>query len=422
MPPDLERVLDVQPPGACPCCGGLLGKELHREVVEVYDFIPARVVVRQIVRPVSRCARCQHIATAPFPAELVPRLRATPRLIAHIIVEKYGRHLPLHRIDQELYRIGARIPETTRDAWLIWAASQLAHLLTALIVLLLGEDVLHTDGTGFPVIRPRTRTHLGQMSVFCNPVAVVYDYTESKHGIHQRVFLGLEDKDGSEPPPDRPRFAGLLVADAASTANRTFLSGQIVECGCNAHARRNFEDAEETERRLAGEALGFWTALYAVEAEAKRRELDAEGRLALRRERSAPVVADLRKWLDRQRARTDLLPKAPLTQALNYLHNHWDALTRFVTDGRIPIDNNLAERMLRAIAVGRRSYLFAGSHAAARRAALFYTFVMTCRLHGVDAEAWLADVLPRIGDTRKSQLAELLPQRWAPRRATSDAA
>ena len=170
-----------------------------------------------------------------------------------------------------------------------------------------------------------------------------------------------------------------------------------------------FEEAELNNRRVASEALAFWTVLYRVERKAKR--LDDAGRLALRREESAPVVADFRRWLDSLVG--PFLPKEPITPALNYLRNHWDALFRFLTDGSIPIDNNLAERMLKAIAVGRRSYMFAGNDRAAQRSATFYTWVETSRLHGVDPPTWLADVLPRIATTRPSDYPDLLPRRWA---------
>jgi transposase len=259
---------------------------------------------------------------------------------------------------------------------------------------------------------------LGQVAVFCNKRGVIYEYTPGKHGRHQRVFLGLEDADGKEPKKGTPRFAGNLVADASSIADRTYVAGDITECGCNAHARRKFEEAELTERRIASEAIAFWKVIYAVEKKAKK--LDDAGRLALRQEKSAPVAADLRLWLDHHRGR--FLPKDPITKALNYLHNHWEALFQFLTDGSIPVDNNLAERMLKAVAVGRRSYMFAGNDCAAARSATFYTWVETCRLHGVDPPTWLADVLPRIPTTRPSDYGDLLPKRWAELRKMAAAA
>lgn len=376
---------------------------------EVYDYVPARLVARVVDRPVAYCPPCDALVQSPLPADLVPKLLATPRLLAHILYEKFGRHLPLNRIDVELRRLGGDIREVTRDRWLQWAARHLDLLLPALKLQLFIERLVHTDGTGLPVIEPGTKVRLGQMAVFCNARAVIYDYTPSKHGCHQRRFLGLEGPDGGEPEVGAPRFVGHQVADAASIADRTYLGGSVIECGCNAHARRMFEHAEATERRLASEALAFWSALYRTEREAKN--MDVAARLARRRETSAPVVDDLRRWLDAHRGR--FLPQEPLTKALNYLHNHWDALFRFLTDGSIPIDNNLAERMLKAIAVGRRSYMFAGNDRAARRSATFYTWIETCRLHGVDPPTWLADVLPRIATARPSEYPDLLPQRWA---------
>jgi len=410
IPAGLERVPKVAVPGVCSRCSGSTWTTLRHEVIEVYDYIPAKIVVSVVTRPVCRCGRCQHIEAAPYPEDLLPRMRATPTLIGHIVFEKYGRHLPLHRVDKELARLGAEIPEATRDRWLRWAARQLNELFTALKRLTFAAGLLHTDGTGLDVIEPRLGTRLGQMAVFGNDVATLFDFTPTKHGKHQRRFLGLEGKDGKPPSADTPRFAGFVIADASSIADQTFLDAALIECGCNAHARRKFEEAETNFRTLAGEALAFWTALYAIEAEATRKKLDAEARLAVRRDRSAPIVADLRRWIDTHLG--TFLPQDDITKALNYANNHWDALTRFLTDGRIPIDNNWAERAVKAIALGRNAYMFAGSDAAGERSATFYSFVATCLQHKVDPNAWLAWVLPRIAHTKKSALADLLPMNW----------
>lgn len=414
IPAGLERVPDPDATSACPKCGNPRVTVLREERTEVYDYVPARLVARVVDRPVCHCADCSGVVQAPLPAELVPRLLATPNLLAHLIYEKFGRHLPLHRIDVELRRLGGDIREVTRDRWLRWSAGQLDLLLPALKTELFAEGLLHTDGTGLAVIQKGTGTRLGQVAIYCNTRAAIYEFTTTKHGVHQRVFLGLEGPGGT------PRFGGYQVADAASIADRTYACGGVVECGCNAHARRMFEEAEASEPRTAGEAIAFWSVLYAVERRATREKLDPAGRLALRHEKSAPVVADLRRWLDAQHGR--FLPQEPITRALNYVNNHWDALIRFLDDGRIPIDNNLAERMLKAVAVGRKNYLFAGSDAAAARAATFYTWVETCRLHGVDPPTWLADVLPRIATTRPSAYGDLLPHRWVEHRRRSSAA
>jgi hypothetical protein len=248
----------------------------------------------------------------------------------------------------------------------------------------------------------------------------MYEFTSTKEGVHQRLFLGIEETEPSsvgdpettfeveETPPPPLTFEGYQIADASSVSDQTYKDGIIVECGCNAHARRKFEEAEETDRVLAGEALSYWSALYKVEEQAKGKS--AEERLLLRREFSLPVVADLRRWLNLHQGTR--LPKEPLTQAMNYLQNHWRALFRFLEDGRIPIDNNFAERQLKAIAIGRKNYLFAGSQQAAEQAAVFYTFVMTCRQHKVDPHAWLTYVLPRILTTRPSDYDRLLPMNW----------
>jgi transposase len=418
IPAGLERVPDPEATGTCPKCGNPRVTVLREERTEVYDYIPAKLVARVVDRPVCHCADCAGIVQAPLPADLVPRLLATPNLLAHLIYEKFGRALPLHRIDIELRRLGGDIREVTRDRWLRWSARQLDLLLPALKTRLFVEGLLHTDGTGLAVIQKGTGTRLGQVAIYCNARAAIYEFTTTKHGVHQRVFLGLEGPGRKPPAEGTPRFAGYQVADAASVADQTYTCGGIVECGCNAHARRMFEEAEASEPRVAGEAIAFWSVLYAVERQGKG--LGPAARLALRREKSAPVVADFRRWLDAQHGR--FLPQEPITKALNYVNNHWVALIRFLDDGRIPIDNNLAERMLKAVAVGRKNYMFAGSDAAAARAATFYTWVETCRLHGVDPPTWLADVLPRIATTRPSEYNDLLPHRWAELRRQSSAA
>lgn len=410
IPAGLERVLDPHKPDDCCRCGDERLVELRFEEVEVYHFFPARLGVRVVRRSVCRCKKCHHIAIAPLPDDLVPRMQATSTLIAQIIFEKFGRHLPLHRIDAELKRMGGDIREVTRDRWLKWAAIQFDILMPRLLQELFSEGLLHTDGTGLAVIHNGIGTQLGQMAVFCNDHAVVYQFTSTKHGKHQRRFLGLEDDKGEPTLLDAPgRFRGYQVADAASIADRTYAAGGVIECGCNSHARCMFVDAESNHRRLASEGVAFWTALYKVEKETKN--LDPAARLALRKEKSAQVVADFKDWLAKHHG--TLPPQEPISKALNYLHNQWDALMRFLLDGRIPIDNNRAERALRAVAVGRKNYLFAGSNKAAERSAMFYTFVETCRLHNVDPPTWMADVLPKIAITRPSDYASLLPAQWA---------
>ena len=238
IPAGLQRVADIQPPGPCARCGGTRYKALRSETVEFYDYKPAEVVVREVVRSTCRCLDCQHIATAPFPADLAPKLRATPGLICHVIFEKYGRHLPLHRVDDELGRRGASIPPATRDRWLRWAARWLAKLVPALKSEMFLLRLLHTDGTGFAVVTPASGRQLGQMAVYCNSVGTIYDFTSTKEGCHQRRFLGLEGNDGKPSPPGTLRFAGYQVADAASVADRTYSTGGIIECGCNGPSRR----------------------------------------------------------------------------------------------------------------------------------------------------------------------------------------
>ena len=235
IPAGLPRIHDPHTVETCEKCGGVDQKELRTETVPFYDYLPAQVVVRMVERSVCRCKTCQHIAIAPFPADLSPRLRATPALVAQIVYEKHGRSLSLHRVDQELERLGAKIPAATRDSWLAWAARQLGRLTGVLKHTLFDVGLLHSDGTGFDVIEPRMGTRLGQMTVYCNAMATFYTFTRTKEGLHQRRFLGIEGPDGKAPEPGTLRFCGHLIVDAASTADRNFTDGLIIECGCNAH-------------------------------------------------------------------------------------------------------------------------------------------------------------------------------------------
>jgi len=405
---NLERQVETHAPDRCDC-GHASFVEIRVETVEVYDYVPAKVIVREIQRVVGRCTHCQTLRLAPFPTDLVPRFRISPSIIALYIYQKMAMHMSWYRVDQELRRMGLSLPESTRDSALIWAEAQLLLLLPLLKEEQFAEGHLNADATGLTVLQEKGGTFLGQMSVYCNQICTIFDFHTTKEGRHQRYYLGLEEKPGC-PSPEKPiRFKGYLVADAASNANQNYVEGSgIIECGCNNHARVKFEEAEENERRVASEALGFYKLLYEVEREAK--DMTPADRLALRQKKSAPIVERFRLWWENHLNRFS--PKEPIRQALNYLRNHWPALTRFLEDGQIPMDNNYAERQLRAIAVGRRNYLFAGSEEAARRLATFYTMVKTCQQHGVDFLLWLIDVLPRISETRSSQLRELLPQHW----------
>lgn len=181
LPSALDRVTDPAATDACPRCGGTDTVVLRRDTHEVYDYVPAQLVARVVDRPLGHCRTCNTLVQPPLPADLIPKLLATPELLAHIIYEKFGRHLPLNRIDVELRRLGGDIREVTRDRWLRWSARHLDLLLPALKTELFIERMLHTDGTGYPVLQTGTKVRLGQIAVFCNARAVIYDYTPSKH-------------------------------------------------------------------------------------------------------------------------------------------------------------------------------------------------------------------------------------------------
>jgi hypothetical protein len=319
------------------------------------------------------------------------------------LYSKYATHFPLERIKVELKRLGVRLQVSTMCGWVRQSAFLLQPLVRRMADLLFEEGVVQTDGTGLQVLRRgQDKAHIGQIAVYCGPRLAIYQYTPTKEGKHAAAFLD--------------RFQGVLVADAASTFDQLYTTGKIVEAGCWAHARRKFEDIIDHDPAAAHEAIAWIASMYEVESYARERQLVDQALGALRKERTAPIVSDFKAWLD-DRA-TTVLPKSSTGKAVAYCRRHWIALTRFLDDPRLPLDNNLSERCLRTVAVGRKNYIFAGSDEGAESAAVLYSIIQTCKLTDVDPLAYLTDILDRLAvhpDNRirgGAALDELLPHRW----------
>ena len=407
LPDRLPRERVVLPsPQACPCCGGRLRK-LGEDVTETLERTPARWKVVQYVREKMTCRSCEGITQPPAPSHPIARGRAGPQLLAEILSGKYGAHLPLNRQSELFAREGVDLDISTMADWVGAAVAALMPIRDAIEKHVHAAERLHIDDTTVPVLAKnkcrtgRLWTHVRDDRPFggeAAPAAVFY-YSATREGKYAEKQLAA--------------YAGICQADAYSGFNGLFAAGRqpgpIIEAACWAHSRRKFfELARLRKMPIAIEAVMRIDKLFAIE-----REINGHApalRLAVRRERSKPLIESFETWLRGERRK--LSSKGPLAKAIDYTFNHWKAFTRFLDDGRICLSNNAAERAVRGIAVGRRNWTFCGSDEGGRRAAVMYTLIETAKLNGVDPKAWLADVLARIADHPAQRLHELPPWNW----------
>jgi transposase len=407
--PEAQRV--------CPCCGEVC-RQFGEEISEQLDYQPASLFVQQHVRFKYACPKCHdHVTTAPVPAAVIDKGLPGAGLLAQIVASKYADHLPLHRLERILGRHGIELARSTMCAWVAHVAAMFRPVVDLMADLARLSKMLHTDATKMPYLDPDLapgRSLSGQMWIYYgdrDQPFNVFDFCRdhSAHGID--AFL--QDKS----------YRGYLNADAHNIYDHLFRDGGIIELGCWVHCRRHFYEAKESDAARAHLVLARIRQLYQVEEEAKNiiaeRELqgaDADAvRWRLRQEKSLPVVTDLCQWLRDEQGK--VLPKSPMGQAIAYALRHWQALTRYLDDGFLDIDNNVAELTLRHIAIGRKNWLFAGSSRGAETAAILFSVTSTCHRHGVDAFAYVRDLLQRLAhDPRPSPevLRDWLPDHWQP--------
>lgn len=385
----------------CSGCGGPLHK-IGEEIREELNWRPARLFVRQYARIRYGCQTCEGtVRIAEGPARPIEKGRPGPSLLAHVIVNKYCDHLPLARQEAMFERSGIHLPRSNLCDWTGASADLLEPVVAEIRRQVLAGPCLHTDDTGVPVQdRTRTSTRLGHLWTYLNEQQVFYDYTATRQREGPLAILGT--------------YRGYVQADAYRGYDILFLPGTDgqpplrIEVGCWAHARRKFHDARNTDPARGAQMLGLIQRLYAVEKDA--RPLTPEARAALRQQKATPILEQIRATL--QAWSIELLPKSPMGQATAYALAQWQALTRYLEDGRLAIDNNAAERALRIVAVGRKNWLFAGSDEGGRRAAILYSLIGSCRLIHVDPWAYLADVLERISTHPARRIDELTPLAW----------
>ncbi|WP_140800160.1 IS66 family transposase [Myxococcus xanthus] len=390
----------------CPACGGDELKPLGQgRTSVVYEYVPARFERQVHVQEVLACACGRGVVTAPPPARVVDRGEYGPGFIAHVVTSKCADAMPLHRLAQRVERGGIPMSRSTLTDLFHQAASVLLPLSRHLLQCIASADVVWADETPLRVLDVK-KTRLGYLWTFLT------QNDEGQWLIGYRFSMGRASKTPKEVLGGTP---GALVVDAYTGYNAVTLPKGRVRVGCWAHCRRRFFDALATAPE-AREALAFILELYRVEAQA--READVV-RTAVHRElrqlHSAPVLAQLRTWLEAQAPHHP--PKSPLGQAISYAVKQWEALTRFVENERLPLDNNRAESALRKAALGRKNFLFVGHEAAGENLAGLYALVATCEANQVNPEEYLADVMLRVQSHPNSRISELLPHEWKRRRA-----
>jgi transposase len=413
-----ERVV-IPAPESCPCCGSRKLSKLGEDITETLEVIPRQWKVIQTVREKFSCRDCETITQPPAPFHVTPRGFAGPNLLAMILFEKFGQHQPLNRQSERYRREGIDLSLST-------LADQVGTCTTALQPIyglierhVLAAERLHGDDTTVPILA-KGQTVKGRIWTYVRD-----DRPFAGRAPPAALYYASRDRRQEHPARHLCGFTGILQADAYSGYNELYEAsrpqGPITPALCWAHARRQFfelADIAANARRgktaaavspIALEAVKRIDTLFDIEHGINGQS--AEERLRVRKEQSAPLLGALEAWLREQRSR--LSNASSVSKPIDYMLRRWDRFARFIDDGRICLTNNAAERALRGFALGRKSWLFAGSERGADRAAIMATLIMTAKLNDVDPQAWLADVLARINDHAIHRLDELLPWNWA---------
>ncbi len=407
LPDHLPRIEHRHEPESCTCgqCGNDLTK-IGEDISEQLDVEPARFFVHRHIRPQYACRSCETISAAPIPPAVIDGGLAAVGLYVWILIGKYLDHLPLYRLEQIATRDNVMLSRSTMAQWVGRIGVALQPLADRLRELLLERNVLHADETPVAQLDPgKGKTHRAYLWAYrsnvlqTGPPIVVFDYQMSRAGRHAQNFLA--------------DWRGHLMVDDFSGYKALFADGPrpatgVTELGCLAHARRKFFDLNSAQANpIALEALNRIAALYVIEADGRDMTIDA--RTQGRQEQAQPLLDSMHDWL--RQTRVMVANGGGLAKAIDYSLKRWTALSRYATDGRLPIDNNPVENIIRPIALGRKNWLFTGSERAGKRAAAIQTLLGTAKLNGLDPAAWLRDTLEKLPTCLNSKIDSLLPLR-----------
>ena len=403
LPPELDReVIEIEPDADEKVCDDCHSpkQRMGEEVTEKLDYVPACFKVKRYVRGKYACKQCEgNVSIAPLPPMAIDKGIPAEGLLAHIITSKYADHLPLNRLEGIGRRAGVDLTVSTMCDWVAHCADLLAPLVKRMHHKILQSPKINTDDTSVPIKSKKRKgsTYKGYLWVYIDDsYNSVFDFTPTRSREGPLNFLG--------------DYGGSVQADAYSGYDEFFRTSEATEVGCHAHARRKFDYAMDSDPVRASQMLAMWKALYAVEKKAKEDNYTDPQLRKARQNESKPILdqihSNLMTWKDQ------VLPKSPTGKAITYALNQWDALMRYVDDPILEIDNNLSERTLRMVAIGRKNWMFAGSEAGAERAAIIYSLVAGCKLNGLDPFAYFRDVLEKVTTYPASQIDDLLPSNW----------
>ena len=403
LPPELDReIIEIEPDEAEKVCSDCHSpkQRISEEVTEKLDYVPACFTVKRYVRPKYACKQCEsNISIAPLPPMAIDKGIPAEGLLAHIITSKYADHLPLNRLEGMARRAGVEMSVSTMCDWVGHCADLLRPIVKYMHQQILLSPRINTDDTPVPIKSKKRKgsTYNGYLWVYIDDSNnAVFDFTPSRSREGPLTFMAGYD--------------GFVQADAYSGYDEFFRTSEATEVGCHAHTRRKFDYAMDSDPVRASQMLALWKSVYAIEKHAKEQRYSSEQLLHARQTEAKPILdqihTNLMAWKDR------VLPKSPTGKAITYALNQWQALLRYVDDPILEIDNNLSERTLRMVAIGRKNWMFAGSEAGAERAAIIYSLVASCKLNGLDPFAYFRDVLEKVTTTPASKINELLPSNW----------
>lgn len=393
IPAHLPRVIEIIEPKIEP---GMV--KIGEEITESLEYNPARIFVRRIIRP--KYKYLDKFVIAPMPSVPIPKGKAGASLLAYVMVSKFIDHLPFYRQIQMFKRFDLVLSDSTISGWFNKTTDLLEPLYECLIKQMLSCDYLQADETPIGVMDSTKKgsLHHGFHWVYRSPLKkmVMFKYSQGRaRKAPEEVLLD---------------FTGTLQTDGYAAYTNMKTNGDINLLACMTHARRKFDAAKDNNKKLAEKFLSLFQSLYRIERDCLQEKKSFDIRFKYRQLYAKPILVEIEELLRSNLNNT--LPKSPIGKAISYTLNLWPRLSAYINDGRFEIDNNQIENTIRPLAIGRKNYMFAGSHKAAQRAAMMYSFFATCKINNIEPHSWLADILNRISEHKANKLSELLPQNW----------